>query len=494
MDILIDTGYASLHRNFDDKYGGFSQSPKFPTPHNLLFLLKYAWANKNDSALHMAQQTLTQMYYGGIYDHLGGGFSRYSTDRQWLVPHFEKMLYDNALLLLAYSEAFSLTKNHEFNTIIDGIAHYALRDMQSNSGGFFSAEDADSEGEEGKFYVFEYEELKEKLLSDELRWLEENYGVSPRGNFEGKNILHITGEGKGGDTILPKLYDIRSKRPRPFKDTKISVSWNGFMIEALCRAAEVTGNKDYIHSAKKAADFILEKTKESGELFGVYIEGAKPSKAFLSDYANFANGLIELYRATLDLNYLKEAKNLASKMISLFWDDEKSCFYMTSKDDKELFLRPKDEHDGAMPSGTSCALQCLDNLTKLTGDTKLSAMYEKAANAFMSTAATMPAAYLHFISLLLENTMPHRQIIICAQKSDDEARQVYSRIQKEYLPFTTLIFYGGSFEEKQIFPELKNYDTSHGFAAYVCENFSCQSPIYTPGELLNYLSLSAEKE
>ena len=491
-DALIESGYSYLEGSYDSEYGGFSQSPKFPAPHNILFLLRYGRANNNAAALHMAEHTLWQMYRGGIYDHIGGGFSRYSTDEEWLVPHFEKMLYDNAMLLLAYSEAFSTTKKQEYNIIIDGIANYVLRDMCQDSGGFFSAEDADSEGEEGRFYVFGYDELEAELSSDELRWLQSSFGVSRAGNFEGKNILHITGNIDGGGKILQKLYSLRSKRTRPFKDTKISVSWNGLMIEALCRAGEVTVNQSYIDSAKKAADFILGKARDNGELYGIYKDGAQPTKAFLSDYANFANGLIELYLATLELKYLKEAKALAKIMVSLFWDDEQSCFFMTRRGDEELFVRPKDEYDGAMPSGSSCAALCLGSLAKLTGDADISRMFDKSVAGFSGIAAGMPGAHVHFLSSLFDKTVPHRQIIITADKNDTAARQAFRRLQKEYLPFTTLIFYDGSIKAKKLFPQLRDYDTSHTFAAYICENFACQSPLYSLGELMERLGFSAE--
>ncbi|NLX92844.1 MAG: thioredoxin domain-containing protein [Clostridiales bacterium] len=491
-EVLINRGYSNLKGSFDSTYGGFSQSPKFPSPHNILFLLQYSKAKGDAAALHMAEHTLVQMYRGGIYDHIGGGFSRYSTDGEWLVPHFEKMLYDNAMHLLAYSEAFSLTKNQVYKPIIDGIATYVLRDMRSSSGGFYSAEDADSEGEEGRFYVFGYDELEAALSLDELRLLEQNFGVSRQGNFEGTNILHIMGRGDDCGAILQKLYDVRDKRIRPFKDTKISISWNGLMIEALCRAGEVTGNRDYIDSAKKAVDFILEKARENGELFGIHKDGAQPTKAFLADYANFANGLIALYLATTELAYLKEAKSLAVHMVSLFWEDEQNRFYMTRKGDKELFVRPKDEYDGAMPSGTSCAIRCLGSLVKLTGDADLSGMFDKAVAAFLSTAASIPSAFVHFLSSLFDNTVVHRQVIITANKDNDEARSVYNRLLKEYRPFTTLIFYDGSAQAKAIFPELSRYDASKPFAAYVCENFACQSPIYSPVELIKQLGLAAE--
>lgn len=491
VQALIDDCYAILRDSFESEFGGFSHSPKFPAPHNVLFLLKYYKAYDDAPALHMAEHTLIHMHRGGLYDHVGGGFSRYSVDREWLVPHFEKMLYDNALLLLAYSEALSATKNKAYRPIIDGIANYILRDMRSKYGDFYSAEDADSEGKEGKFYVFGYQELEQELSAAEMRWLENNYGVSQKGNFEGNNILHITGSAQDSDQILQKLFALRSTRPRPFKDTKRSVSWNGLMIEALCRAGEVTGNQDYIERAQAAADFILAKAQENEELYGTYKEGTKPTQAFLADYANFANSLIELYSATLELDYLQQAQSLASRMIALFWDDEDRRFYMTRKGDDELFIRPTDEYDGALPSGSSRAIECLGRLARLTGDSDFSHMFEKAVKEFTGIAADMPGAYNHFVSTLFAQIIPFRQIIITAKKDNEQARQVYKHLQKEYLPFTTLLFYDRSVEAKQVFPRLTAYDPFQSFAAYVCENFACQSPLYDPEELLKQLGLEA---
>ena len=291
-DAVIAAAQRDMVRAYDARRGGFSHAPKFPMPHYLQFLL-CDWARRGDSAsLAMVENTLEQMYFGGIFDHVGGGFARYATDSNWLVPHFEKMLYDNAGLLRTYAECYAATGKRIYRDVADKIAAYVLRDMQ-DSGGFYSAEDADSEGVEGKFYVWDYDELKAVLSADDLRFLETHYGVSPRGNFEGKNILTITDapmpDMPRADKVLKRLYAIRIKRIPPFKDTKISASWNGMMIDALACAGMVLDEKAYIDSALKAADFVMGTMMDAeGLLCGICKDGQCGKHAFLADYANMA--------------------------------------------------------------------------------------------------------------------------------------------------------------------------------------------------------------
>ena len=493
-DAVIDSGYRHLEAGFDKEHGGFSHAPKFPTPHNILFLLKYSTAKNEPKALRMAELTLESMFRGGIYDHIGGGFSRYSTDREWLVPHFEKMLYDNAMLLLAYSEAYTATKKDKYRAVIDGIAGYVLRDMRSQSGGFYSAEDADSEGVEGKFYVFGYDELKKNFSDEDMQILEKSFGVTKQGNFEGKNIINKIGlsleETQEQQDVIKKLYDMRQKRIRPFKDTKISASWNGLMIEALCRAGIATSNQSYIDSAKNAAEFIIDHMMFGEELYGIYKEGSSPTGAFLADYANFANALIALYSATLDLRYLIRALRLAKQMISQFFDENENSFYMSGKNGEELFFRAKDEYDGAMPSGSSCAVKCLHSLSELTGDDGFTQLLKRAVKSFCVTAGQMPGAYIHFLSTLLSMSTGHSQVVIAADKDSEKANNAYERLLKEHLPFTTLIRYDGSGRAKQAFPLLSAYETSSAFTAYVCENFACNKPIDSPDDLFSLLGVS----
>ena len=492
VEKIIRGAYSHIKNSYEEEYGGFSQSPKFPSPHYLLFLLKYWKAYGDDDALRMAEHTLGAMYRGGIFDHVGGGFSRYSTDRQWLVPHFEKMLYDNALLLLAYSEGYAATGNELYKTVTQNIAAYVMRDMQSLEGGFYSAEDADSEGKEGKYYVWDYAELEKLLTDDELCLLEARYGVSKRGNFEGKNILNlINAAGKGGaleTSALGKLYEARRKRVPPFKDTKIMASWNGLMIEALARAGEVFGDKECLISAAKAADFVLG-NMTGGKLHGSYKEGTLSKKAFLADYANMAGALAELYSATLDTKYLEKAMGLVKEMIDSFWDKGEKRFFMCAKGEEELFMRPRDEYDGAMPSGNSSAITVLAKLKDMTGLDWIREALGSAVEGFAPTAAGTPGAYVHFISSLLSESVPHRQVVIAAGKDDIEALEAYRTIRRSFLPFTTAIYYDKSEQMKALVPDLEQYDTEEPFAGYVCENFACKKPVADPDGLMRELGL-----
>ena len=492
---VIENGYTGIRNAFDEAYGGFSQSPKFPTPHYLLFLLGWWKAHKQPRALEMAEQTLEHMYRGGIFDHVGYGFSRYSTDEKWLVPHFEKMLYDNAMLLLAYSECYAVTHKNIYQNVAQKICTYVLRDMQSPQGGFYSAEDADSEGEEGKYYVWDYRELKNLLAEDELLLLEARYGVTMRGNFEGKNILNmIDAHGDGGAleaSVLQKLYTARKKRVPPFKDTKISASWNGLMIEALARTGVVLEDRAYIESAERAARFVLaEIIDEDGALSSVYKDGKRSAKGFLADYANMTNALIALYTATRDLHYLNRAKVLAEEIIRRFWDAREDRFYMAGEGGEELFMRPRDAYDGAMPSGNASAITCLLRLYNATGSDDIARIMDRAIHAFLPMAAASPTAHVHILSAVLLRTRPHRQIVIAAEQANAEAIKAYETIIRQYLPFTNVIFYDRSAEMDAAIPALAGYKSEeHVFAAYVCEDFACKAPAHSTAELFHELGL-----
>ncbi len=492
-EVTIRSAYKYLKTLYESEYGGFSQSPKFPSPHYLLFLLKYWKAYGDEDAMKMVENTLAHMYRGGIFDHVGGGFSRYSTDRIWLMPHFEKMLYDNAMLLLAYSECYAATGKGLYRDVVRKTAAYVMRDMQSEKGGYYSAEDADSEGEEGKFYVWEYEELEKLLTDDELCLLEARFGVTKQGNFEGKNILNmINAAGGGGEletSALGKLYDVRKKRVPPFKDTKVIASWNGLMIEAMSRAGAVTGDKEFIISAAKAADFVLGSMKDEKGLHGIYIDGALSEKAFIADYANMGGALTSLYAATLDARYLKKALGFAKEMTDVFWDEGEKRFYMCAKGDEELFIRPRDDYDGAMPSGNSSAITLLLKLKDLTGQDRMGKALDSAIEAFVPVAAQTPGAYVHFISTLLSESVAHRQVVIAAGKDNGEALQAYRSVQSAFLPFTTAIYYDKSAEMDSLIPELVQYKTKDEFAGYVCENFTCKKPAADQARLMKELGL-----
>ncbi len=383
---LLTTAYSRLEASYDDVHGGFGGAPKFPTPHQLSLLLRY-WDRTGDArALEIVGTTLRKMYGGGIYDHLGNGFHRYSTDPMWLVPHFEKMLYDQAMLAIAYLEAHQATGNSFYGEVAEEIFTYVLRDLASPEGAFYSAEDADSEGEEGTFYVWKKDEITEVLGEEDGKIFCERYGVTGSGNFEGKNVLHISSETGadevGLDTMKEKLLTIRSKRPRPMLDDKILTDWNGLMIAALARGTRVTGDPAYAAAAAKAADFILGGMRTSeGRLLHRYRDGESAIPGYLDDYAFLIWGLIELYEATFDAKWLSEALVLAGGMIELFGDreDGRGGFFFTGRDAEKLIVRTKEVYDGAVPSGNSVAALELLRLGRMTGRTDL----ESAADALM---------------------------------------------------------------------------------------------------------------
>jgi len=487
---LVEQGYRTLKGVFDSEHGGFSSAPKFPMPHYLSFLLMYDQAYQSKKAIEMAEFTLKRMAHGGIFDQAGFGFSRYSTDAEWLVPHFEKMLYDNALLLKAYCECYAVTGNDLYRKTAEKICTYILRDMLAPEGAFWSAQDADSEGEEGRYYVWGYDELQRSLTPDELRILEMHYGVTRQGNFDGKNILYRAEDSKDDAAdiaVLQKLFTLRQQRIPPFKDTKISASWNGLMIEELASAGIIFGNVSYVDAAQKAADFIVaHMVSGDGSVSSIY---GKSDSGFLADYANMVCALVRLYTATLEIAYLRHALSIADQMIQSFFEYGEDRFYMTESGGSELFMRPRDEYDGAMPSGAARAMVALAQLVHLTGKEKLKKVLESAVPAFISTAENSPASHVHFLSVLLMQLLPHSQIVIVARRDDAEAMSAYRSITSRYAPFSSVFFYDQSVDMDELIPELQSYRSDRHFAGYVCENFACSSPVYSPKELLIRLNL-----
>ena len=484
---IIDDGYNYLKTTFDTKYGGFNDQPKFPSPHQLFFLLRYYKYSNDANALNMIETTLKSMYEGGIFDHVGYGFSRYSTDNKWLVPHFEKMLYDNALLIIAYCETYAATKNEIYRDVVSKIIEYIIRDMKSDQGAFYSAQDADSEGSEGKYYVFEYNELEKMFDGNEMEFLKSNYNITKDGNFDGKNILNkisvLKDISKLDSTIIKRLYDYRKKRVPPFLDTKILSSWNGFMIAALSTAGRVLDNK-YVEYAIKAEEFIFSQMVDSEyKLYTSYKDLKLSCTGFLPDYANMTWGSIELYETTLDIKYLEHAIKLTQNMIRLFWDEKEMKFFMNEKNDSELPIRPIDEYDGAMPSGNSVAISNIIRLYNFTHDDDLKEIIDNVTKTFAQIAGKAPGAYLHYLSSLLLYTQPHRQVVLTGKNQ----KNLYHTINKEFMPFTTTIWYKGDKRQKDIIPDLANYILGDDLKAYVCENFICKNPISSEQELIDIL-------
>ncbi|WP_306811065.1 thioredoxin domain-containing protein [Irregularibacter muris] len=360
---VVEETLGYFKENFDEIYGGFGFAPKFPTPHNLRFLLRCWKENKEEEVLNMVEKTLQSMYAGGIYDHIGYGFSRYSTDGEWLVPHFEKMLYDNALLAITYLETYQVTSNPLYAQVAEEIFTYILRDMSHPDGGFYSAEDADSEGVEGKFYVWSKEEITNILGEKEGEEFCKLFDITTYGNFEGKNIPNLIDYGlshpKDQGKIQQwkeKLFEYREKRIHPHKDDKILTSWNGMMIAALAMGGKVLKKDEYISAAEKSIHFILKNLRdERGRLYARFREGERAYLGYLDDYAYIVWALTELYDATYNFDYIQLAKEINGQMIELFWDEEKGGLFFNGKDAESLLFRPKDIFDGAMPSGNSVA-------------------------------------------------------------------------------------------------------------------------------------------
>ncbi|QAT42356.1 thioredoxin domain-containing protein [Aminipila luticellarii] len=420
--MLIDEAVQLFEKGFDKTYGGFGNAPKFPMPHNLLFLMNYYGAKPDKSILEMIETTLLHMYKGGIFDHIGYGFSRYSTDRYFLVPHFEKMLYDNALLLMSYTKAFELTEKEIYKQIAQKTAQYVLREMTSPEGGFYCAQDADSEGIEGKYYVFDYDEITRLLGEETGKAFNAYYGISEKGNFEGRNIpnlLHHTNMDDRFRECLPKLYKYRKSRAQLHLDDKILTSWNALMIAAFAEMYRVLGEETYLKAAEKADQFITENLQEEDALFVSFREGVRSSRGFLDDYAFYIFALIKLYEATLNTDYLNRAADLCRKTIEEFWDEENGGFYLYGKENQQLIIVPKETYDGAIPSGNSVMAY---NLVKLSHILEVREFMEKENQQleFMSASAKeYPAGYSFFLTALwMHLNPPEHMVCVLADPAD----------------------------------------------------------------------------
>lgn len=397
----------TLRKIHDKKNGGFGSSPKFPMPQYLWFLLEYGDKNRDKEALEIAETTLEKMYKGGIFDHIGYGFYRYSVDEKWLIPHFEKMLYDNALLGIVYTKAYAITKKPVYKEIAEKIFAFIARDMLSEKGGFYSALDADSEGVEGKFYLFDYDEITD-ILGEELgRLYTKHYDITEKGNFEGTNNPNLIGQSL--DEILEKdkymldesnkkLFDYREKRIKPHRDEKILTSWNGLMIGALSNAGQIFNNNDYIDLARKSADFIIETSIDrDGHLLSTHIDGSSYNMGFLEDYAFFVYGLFELFESTKEDKYLELGIKLTEDMIKFFGDEKEGGLFFYSNISEQLIMKLKDMYDGAIPSGNSFAVMDLLRLYKLTRDEKYNDWAKDILYTFGEDINENPLSHLYAI-------------------------------------------------------------------------------------------------
>lgn len=491
---LFYRAFAECQQSFDSAFGGFGHAPKFPTPHKLYFLLRYYYVYNEPSALAMVEKTLESMYRGGIYDHIGFGFARYSTDSQWLVPHFEKMLYDNGLLAIAYLEAYQLTRKEIYARLAREIFTYVLRDMSLPEGGFYSAEDADSEGVEGKFYLWTPEEINQVLGETEGAFYAETYDISINGNFEGANIPNLL-KGIPGEPERERLersrirlFAVRDKRIHPFKDDKILSSWNGLMIAALAFGARVLDEPVYLEAARRAAAFILDKLRRpDGRLLASYREGEAVYPAYLDDYAYLVWAMIELYEASYASEFLQTALDLNNDMLKYFGDDDRGGLFFYGSDSEQLLTRPKETYDGALPSGNSVAALNFLRLARLTASAELEEKLQKQLNFFAPHVNRVPEAYTFLLCAALYAAGPDRQIVV-AGKAEADSRLMLDTVNSTYNPFTVILFK----EEGKADPNwpdyLKEMHSVNGqTTAYICSHFACQEPITSVNELKHSL-------
>ena len=491
---VLENAYAQFISKYDKINGGFGTKPKFPSAHNLIFLLRYHYMNKDKTSLMMVENTLQKMRLGGIFDHIGYGFHRYSTDKEWLVPHFEKMLYDQAMLTIAYTEAFQITGNKLYQNIAEEILAYVSRDMTDKRGGFYSAEDADSEGEEGLFYFWTLKELQKINSEDDLSFLKELYNLDSAGNFKdeatgqftGNNIFHLNDSinDKSKSIRIKKinqtLFKIREQRIHPFKDDKILTDWNGLMIVAYAKAGIAFKNESFINAAEKSAQFIFKNlTDKNGRLIKRYRNGVSGIDAHLDDYAFIIWGLLELYEATFKASYLSEAIVLNNIMIEEFWRDN-GGFYLGSDKSEQLIVRALTGYDGAIPSGNSIAAYNLLKLTRLTGEVKFAEMAEQIFKVFSNEIKKTPTGYTSTLSAFMFEFSKPKEIVVVGSSSSLETQSALNVLKSKYIPNKVILF--KDVEDKlQSLSSIAKWTSSHEMidkktTYYICEDFSCKLP------------------
>lgn len=462
---MVETAARSLLDSFDEINGGFGSAPKFPTPHNLLFLLLYAEQTHDSDPLKAVEKTLDQMRKGGIFDQIGYGFSRYSTDKYFLAPHFEKMLYDNALLIIAYSAAYSTSKKSLYLDTAEKTAEYVLREMTSPQGGFYSAQDADSDGVEGKYYTFTRDEIVNVLGKERGELFANAFDITEGGNFDGVNIPNLLKSGYLNSDFTEEiqiLYDYRKSRTSLHIDDKILLSWNSMMIAAFAMLHRVSQNEKYLNAALRAQRFIEENMCAGLKLYTSWRGGIRSDGSVLDDYAFYIAALIELYNSTLDKIYLEKAENFCGETVKRFCDNKNGGFYLSSSDNAELFMNPKEIYDGAMPSGNSVMTYNLVRLYHLTERAEYSALAEKQLAFLASGAGNYPSGHCMFLIAKMMYDSPPEHITV-SMKREDDLKEFMKR-----LPFLANI---RVVSESGEFP-LLNGKTTY----YVCKGNSCLPP------------------
>lgn len=512
---ILHLAYEQLAERFDEQYGGFGGAPKFATPHNLLFLLRHWARTDNQKALYMVEKTLQAVRLGGMYDHIGFGFHRYSTDSQWLVPHFEKMLYDQSMLAMAYTETYQATGKVEYSQTAHEIFTYVLRDMAAPGGGFYSAEDADSEGEEGKFYVWRRGEIDHILSAEEADLAFKVFNIQDDGNFmeftgrkTGNNILHLTASfeeiasdmkmsipelQRHMEVVRQRLFAYREKRIHPYKDDKILTDWNGLMVAALAKGARVFGESRYTSAAEKATQFILNNMiTADGRLLHRHRDGQASVPAYLDDYAFLIYAMLELYETTFKESYLEWALSLNQDLIEHFWDKDNGGFYFTADDSENLLIRQKEIYDGAIPSGNSVAMLNLLRLGRITANPDLDYKAARIGRAFANNVRQSPSSYTQLMVALDFALGLTYEIVLAGDSKAEDMKEMLEAIQARYIPNKVVILRPVDQESPEIdhiAPFAKDLVSIDGKAtAYVCINYSCQLPTTDVNTMLGFFN------
>jgi uncharacterized protein len=481
---LLDEAYAGLVRNFDPDHGGFGGAPKFPQPMLVDLLLRTAVRTGERQPIEMSVKTLSAMARGGIYDQLGGGFHRYSVDERWLVPHFEKMLYDNALLPLAYLGAWQLTADPLFRRIAEETLAFVSRELRSGEGGFYSSLDADSEGEEGRFYLWTPEQLEDALGQKQAAAVAAAFDVTTGGNFEGRNILHpVTADaGDALDRARPRLMAAREQRVRPHRDEKVIAGWNGLMLRAFADAARILDRNDLRSVAESNARFLLKSMQRDGRMQRSYKDGRAPLPGYLEDQAAVADGLLSLYMATFDPRWLEEVRLLVEVMLRSFWDDGQQAFFDTASDHSDLLVRPQDVTDNAIPSGTSLAIDVLLRAGALLGDETWTSKGRAALERLAPTAAKAPLAFGRLLAGLDFHLGRQVELAVIGPSDAPATRALLDVVRHRFLP--NLIVAAAADGDGARIPLLEQRRSVDARpTAYLCEGFVCQAPTTDPAEL-----------
>jgi len=487
----IHETFRLLEQSFDQEYGGFGVAPKFPTPHYYTFLLRFYYRTGNQRALDMVNKSLLAMRLGGLYDHLGFGFHRYSTDQMFLVPHFEKMLYDQANLLEVYLEAYQVTKEDLYRKTVEEIISYLKREMLAPEGAFYSAESAESEGKEGKFYTFTQQEILKILGKDRAELISRLFNINEKGNYReeairrlsGKNILYLRAQiPKESKPLvndsLEKLFLYRKKREKPARDDKIITAWNGLLISSLAKANGVFPRSGYLKIAEKAAQFLKENLYVKGRLFRRYREGEVKIKGYLDDYAFFIRALISLFQVSQKEEHLKMALKLTREMIELFWDEKEGGFFLNGKDSEKMIFDFKETYDGAFSSSNTMAAYDLIRLSNLTQDSEIKKYTQEQFDFMSRFAINNLTAYVGFMSFFESSLAPSKEIILVK----DEGRRFLNLLNKSFLPDTNYLY------PSSLLPWTANYKKSAKEpTVFICENFTCKKPLHSLKELKDAL-------